>query len=314
MKVSIIIPCYNVEKYILDCLRSVECQTYSSVEVICIDDGSTDTTLAMIRLFQEDSNLDVAVLEQTNKGAPAARNRGLEYSSGAYLQFLDADDLLLPFKIEEQIEFVKVNNRPDLVVGSYERHSMQGVIENKKIYQATEIKDHWIQLMATDVGITSANLFSRKVFQSGGLWNEDLNSSQEYELMFQMLKKGSKIIYDPHINTIVRTRDSGSISQSNLKAKWQQHVSLKEEILKYLLLNESCLVQDDFYQAFFENIRLLYPYDQKMACKLYQKYLPSSFKPKESSLSGRLYIFLFNLLGFRRTEDLRLLLRRTVAH
>lgn len=91
MQVSIIIPVYNCEKYILECLDSVCRQTLSNIEVICIDDGSVDHSCHIIQEYSESDNR-VKVVRQQNQGAGSARNLGLQLATGEYVAFLDADD------------------------------------------------------------------------------------------------------------------------------------------------------------------------------------------------------------------------------
>ena len=90
-KISIIIPCYNVESYISQCLESVINQTYTNLEIICINDGSTDCTLSFIqKISHEDSRF--VVIDQLNKGLSAARNIGISKSTGDLIMFLDSID------------------------------------------------------------------------------------------------------------------------------------------------------------------------------------------------------------------------------
>lgn len=102
--VSIIIPLYNSEKYIEETINAALQQTWSNKEIIIIDDGSTDNSLAIIRQFESQY---VKVYTQNNRGASAARNRGLQEAKGKYIQFLDADDLLSSNKIEAQLELLE---------------------------------------------------------------------------------------------------------------------------------------------------------------------------------------------------------------
>lgn len=97
--VSILIPAYNDEDYVGESVQSALAQTYSECEVIVVDDGSTDDTVSKVRKYDS-----VTLITQTNLGAPAARNRALESANGEYIQFLDADDLLHPRKVEAQIQ------------------------------------------------------------------------------------------------------------------------------------------------------------------------------------------------------------------
>lgn len=90
-KVSIVIPCYNVERYVRECMQSVVSQTLQDIEIICINDGSTDNTRAILHEFaRQDKRINL--IEQSNIGAGAARNAGLEKAKGEFIAFLDSDD------------------------------------------------------------------------------------------------------------------------------------------------------------------------------------------------------------------------------
>ncbi|MCL1989902.1 MAG: glycosyltransferase [Defluviitaleaceae bacterium] len=99
IKVSVIIPCYNAERFLKECLDSILNQTLKEIEVICIDDGSTDTTVDILKAYAEKDHR-FSYLTQENQYAGVARNRGLEIAKGKYLSFLDADDLFEPIMLE----------------------------------------------------------------------------------------------------------------------------------------------------------------------------------------------------------------------
>ena len=101
-KVSILIPCYNSERWLAQAVESALSQTYPNKEVIVVDDGSTDTSLKIIKGFGDLIHWET----QKNQGGNATRNRLLELSTGQWLQYLDADDYLLPEKIGQQIEYL----------------------------------------------------------------------------------------------------------------------------------------------------------------------------------------------------------------
>src|SRR5438876_7489334 len=98
--VSILIPAYNAERWIAETIQSALAQTWSKKEIIIVDDGSRDQTLAVAQQF---TSRNVLVVTQENQGAAAARNRALEPCQGEYIQWLDADDLLAPDKIARQM-------------------------------------------------------------------------------------------------------------------------------------------------------------------------------------------------------------------
>ncbi len=90
-EISIIIPVYNTEKYLVRCLESIKHQTFRSIEIICIDDGSTDRSLEILRNYA-DSDKRFIVFHQNNSGPASARNVGLEKAQGNYIMFCDSDD------------------------------------------------------------------------------------------------------------------------------------------------------------------------------------------------------------------------------
>lgn len=91
--VSVIIPCYNVENYIKNCINSVVGQTQENIEIICVDDGSTDNTCSIIKMFQEKDDR-IKLISKRNEGVSVARNIGIKESTGEYLMFLDSDDYI----------------------------------------------------------------------------------------------------------------------------------------------------------------------------------------------------------------------------
>ena len=113
--VSVVIPSFNSGDYILEAIESVAQQTYLRVEVIVVDDGSTDDTVKKLRSLIETGKIHYTF--QSNQGLAAARNTGIELAKGEYLQFLDADDLISPTKIEKQVQRLE-NSLEPAVCGS----------------------------------------------------------------------------------------------------------------------------------------------------------------------------------------------------
>lgn len=101
LKVSVIIPVFNVEKYLIDCLESICKQTYSNIEIICVDDGSTDKSLQILTTYQNRFPEKIRLINKKNEGVAVARNSGLSVATGYYIYFLDSDDLLDDQTIEK---------------------------------------------------------------------------------------------------------------------------------------------------------------------------------------------------------------------
>ena len=110
--VSVIMPSYNTEKYILNSIKSVQAQTYASWELIIVDDCSTDNTLEIVKQYIEEAKeTRIRLLSnEKNSGAALSRNYALREAKGRWIAFLDSDDLWLPEKLEKQIRFMEDNN------------------------------------------------------------------------------------------------------------------------------------------------------------------------------------------------------------
>lgn len=116
-KVSIIVPVYNLEKYIENCLKSICTQTYNNIEIICIDDGSSDASADIIkRLSVSDSR--IKYIHQENAGVSAARNNGMACSQGQYIMFVDGDDFLHPQAVEILLKCI-IDNNADMVCSDF---------------------------------------------------------------------------------------------------------------------------------------------------------------------------------------------------
>ena len=109
--VSVVIPVFNGEKFITECLKSVYEQTYNNIEIIVVDDGSTDNSLVIIKDFPGEKK----IIQQKNGDVSLARNSGVENSSGDFIAFLDQDDKWQPIKLEKQINLFHKFPEIDLV-------------------------------------------------------------------------------------------------------------------------------------------------------------------------------------------------------
>lgn len=302
VNISVIVPCYNVETYIEDGLRSVLKQTLAPKEIICVDDCSKDNTIRIIRRLQEEfPNRIHLYINEKNRGATYTRNRGLVIAKGEYIQFFDADDILFPDKFEHQVKVLEsASARPDIIVSDFKRKYING---EEKIYHYPD-QDPWCALMKALMGITTSNLYRReKVLEVKG-WTEDLASSQEYELMFRMLSAGANTVFDHTIVCLNRDRESGSITKTNPKEKWKRYIGLRATIFDFLQKNNLITQerQQTYIDAVFDGIRILYKYDPVEASKLHAKYIHGKGKPHPTPSTSKKYLNIYTLLGFRMAE------------
>lgn len=124
MRVSVIIPVYNVEKYLTACLDSVLNQTFADFELILVDDGSTDESPVIMRRYAE-ADARISINSQSNKGVSAARNFGLSVAQGDYILFVDSDDTILPDTLERLWQHAQDTNA-DIVLGNVWMYNIDG--------------------------------------------------------------------------------------------------------------------------------------------------------------------------------------------
>jgi len=301
--ISVIIPCYNVEDYVRDAISSVLAQTYMNFELILVDNNSTDGTLPILERAAINSSC-IRVLEQPLPGAPRARNLGLSVAKGNWIQFLDADDLLLPDKLERQMKLVKANT--PLLVGTPEYQRLDGSIF---ITEPWELPFKGL-FEGLRQGNTCCNLWNKKYLAKVNGWEESRQFQQDYDLIFRILKINDRPVYDHTVSTIIRERKGQEqITKTNPLGIRIELLDLRLEMMYWLKRHRpgSFEMEQFFYhQTFYRFIRYLAELDLKRA-ERYMQYLPSDFKPKYSKET---YIPFWNammvqLVGFRRAETFR---------
>lgn len=235
MTISVIVPCYNAQEFIHRAIESVLQQTYKDWELLLVDNNSTDKTLSLLLKYEGAYPGKIKVLRELKKGAPAARNHGLQQARGSWVQFLDADDELFPDKLERQVN--AYTNGNDLVIGNFNRvMRIKGI--PLKISKKPYTGNVWASLVTARLGITSANLWKKETVMKVSGWDESLSSSQEYDLMFRMLQEGARVAFDIDAvsaniyyehNSITRTADK----EKNIRVL-EEHLKLRLGVKQYL--------------------------------------------------------------------------------
>lgn len=314
MWVSVIIPCYNVEAYVAEALDSALAQDYPWLEVIAVDNNSTDGTLAILQTYEAQFPDKIRVLQEKKQGAPAARNTGWRAAKGEWIQFLDADDLLLPGKIRRQMGMVEKTKHAILfIAGTPVYQTLQGVQTTILPHQ-----DAWLGIIrGMELGQTSANLWSNEKLHEISGWDESLQYTQDIDLMFRFLKQQGALIRDTNDCCICRDRPFGRITQSDPLGLLIKHCELRGCIKDYLQYEKPmywAIYALHCYHAIYFFLRMLATYDLDKANQLYQQILPLGFKPRYG-IDDRLSLFPIlttQLLGFYHAEWLRLSLKKIV--
>lgn len=240
--VSIIIPLYNTENYISEAINSALNQTYENIEILIIDDGSTDGSLKIVKKFQSDR---IKIYLQKNKGGAAARNLGLQYTKGRYIQFLDSDDLLKSDKIELQMELLEKLGYPDdiLISGQWVRFSEK--IENKiggvgpgVLAEKDFSPIDWLLLRPYNMMTIHAWLTPRHLINMAGFWNELLTLDDDGEYFIRVVSKSKAVKYCRDALTYYRSDNSvTSVSAINtcekVESAFRSMLTYRDVLLKF---------------------------------------------------------------------------------
>lgn len=240
--VSVIIPNYNYARYLSKAIDSVLNQTYSNLEVIVVNNGSTDDSLDMLKEYGN----KIKLIDQINLGQSGARNSGLRHAKGEYLAFLDADDYWDSTKIEKQL--IYMDGSVELVYCGISRFFE---IENQSLSQVfPEFRGDCSQYFITRPGVSivlsgeSTAIFTRSLLEKVGFFDVELNSAAGWDF-FRRCSKFTKFEFVPEPLTYYRIHGSNmsNSSRNNIcdskKAymklfadnQWRLDTSLKKKLL-----------------------------------------------------------------------------------
>jgi glycosyltransferase involved in cell wall biosynthesis len=202
--VSIIIPCYNAENWIGECIDSALSQTYSPIEVIVIDDGSTDNSLTLVKEYGN----KIRWISCKNGGPSAARNKGVEFSKGKYIH-----DYISSIKLKKQIEFLEASNA-DVVYGDWcnQCHKEDGTIEilDLKIHQPTE--DILYYTISNNTIHLGSCLYKREVLEKISGLNESLRIAEDYDFFIRLALADVKFSYQAGCHYFYRIYNANTAS------------------------------------------------------------------------------------------------------
>ncbi|MBR3913271.1 MAG: glycosyltransferase family 2 protein [Alphaproteobacteria bacterium] len=200
-KISVILPCYNVDNYLDDCLNSIINQTIKDIEIICIDDGSTDNTLNILTHYAKLDNR-FTVIHQKNQGVALTRNKGINMASGEYLSILDSDDYFDKYMLEKMYQKAKNTNSDIVICRSQELNNQtknimsmpysiqQSLLPAKETFNYSDIPT---SIIGFCIGWAWDKLYNREFIKKHNLYFPNLKNSEDFFFVFLSLVLAEKI-------------------------------------------------------------------------------------------------------------------------
>jgi glycosyltransferase involved in cell wall biosynthesis len=248
MFVSVIMPAYNAERFLAEAIESVLDQTHTNFELFLVNDGSTDQTLEIMRHYEAlDSR--IRVLSQENQGAGAARNHAIELSSADWIAFMDADDVMEPYRLARQIAFVQ--HHPDLAVTS---NCVTFIDDHGKVLGRSQPR------LTTDAEVAEARerdvvigfhhtLVDKAFMQGVGCFRQEYWPAEDTDLWTRIADAGGRILVQPEHLTRYRIHDqSTAVKQARSVQRYLNWVMQSS-------LNRRAGLPEPSYEEFMEQRR-----------------------------------------------------------
>jgi len=224
--ISILIPAYNVERCIAETIESAMAQTWPRKEIIIVDDGSSDQTLAVARQF---AGKEVSVVSQPNQGAAAARNKAYSLCQGDYIQWLDADDLLSHDKMARQMEVLSRSGSRRVLVSSAWGNFWYRICEAQfcptaiwcDLSPLEWMTRKWEQNIFMQTG---AWLVSRELTEAAGPWDTRLLADDDGEYFTRVILKSERVVFAPEAKVYYRRSLRGLAYVGRSKKKKEAQV------------------------------------------------------------------------------------------
>lgn len=313
LKVSILIPCHNADRWIAQAIQSALDQSYPNKEVIVVDDGSTDRSLEVIKSFGDRIRWEA----RENRGSNVTRNHLLKLSTGEWLQYLDADDYLLPDKLEQQIQHLDRFPDADVLYSPTIFEYWQGETSRQELLAIPQPHDPWILLARWYLPQTNSPLWRKQAIVDVGGWKPDQPCCQEHELYLRLLMAGKQFEYLEYAGSVYRQWSEATICKRDKPEVFRQRLRIEDRLEDYLRTHQMLNPERRFSinQARFECARKIWSFEREWANSLISiikesdpHFLPSGIAaPKAYQITYRFLGFVAaeNIAMFNRSLKLR---------
>jgi glycosyltransferase involved in cell wall biosynthesis len=307
--VSILIPCHNGERFVAQAIESALAQSWPEKEVLVVDDGSTDCSLDVIRSFGS----RICWESGPNRGANAARNRLLELAGGDWLQYLDADDYLMPDKVARQMECVAAHSSTDVIYSPVVLEHWSPMEARREALPIPRPRDPWILLARWYLPQTGASLWRRQAILDVGGWKVDQPCCQEHELYLRLLMADKKFTYCDHANAVYRQWSDATVCRRDVPEVRRRRLEIEEKAEVFLRAN-GALSSERLHAinlARFEIARSEWQVDEAFSGDVAERIYATEpgFVPDNTPSAPLRYRIALRVLGFRWTERLAKVVR-----
>ncbi len=310
--VSILIPLYNAEQWLAATIQSALDQTWEHIEVIIVDDGSTDSSLQIAKSIASEK---VKVISQANAGASAARNRAFKESQGDFIQYLDADDLLAADKIKHQLMRLKQESKTSVASGPFDYFiddPSETIKKKDHGYHDYENPIDWLVEAAynNDMFPPIVWLTPRILIEQAGPWNEDLSYNDDPEFFARLLLKADKIAYCADAKSYYRRGIDASLGSRKDELAMASQLASLELVTEHLLKKEdSQRVREACAYALSKYVYSIYPEYPHFRKRAHDRLNTLGIKP-EYNFSNNTSAKFEKVLGWKATKWLKHLYKK----
>lgn len=242
-KISIIIPIYNVDKYLDKCLDTIINQTYKNLEIILINDGSTDNSLNICKTYAKKDER-IIILNKENEGVSISRNKGIKIATGKYVVFMDADDYVASNHVEHLYNCM-IENNVDLVISNAIDIKEDGtIVKNKKNSDLLMTRDECLCELLTEKNfyhVCWGNLY-KKEFLEECLFNSNYRIAEDLDFLYTYISKTKKVYFTSKKTYywVIRNTSATHLPYSE---KWNDELNICCSII-----DRNCSKKNDLYE------------------------------------------------------------------
>ena len=307
-KVSVLIPCCNAGRYIGETLDSVFRQTWENLEVIVVDDGSTDDSAEVIGRF---TGPRMTFIRQENRGQTAALNVAAARAAGDYVQYIDADDIIGPEKIESQMKRIAGSQRAvaSAAWGRFHSGIDEAIFTPEPVWQDLDPVDWLAKSRENGLGMMFPALWliPISIVRSAGPWREDLTLNNDAEYFTRVLLASGEVLFCGAAKCYYRSGLPGSLSGRKTRAAFVSQVKVNELCESHVRAREdSARVRRGFALTWQHLAHACYPYAPDIA----EDALRRARVLHEVSIvpsGGRTFKLVSSLIGWRMARRLQVL-------